>query len=512
MTRPRTSGILLHPTSLPSEWGIGDFGPGAYRFIDFLHASGQSIWQILPLGPTGYGDSPYQALSAFAGNPMLISPDLLLDEGLLDNKDIVKPSFPDTHVDFENVIPFKIQLLQKAYANFLTNRPLALTKRYKQFCNKHKYWLNDFCLFAALKGAHQWQSWTSWPRELVQRKPKALADWSRKLKNEIERSHFVQFLFFDQWEKLHSYASSRDVRIIGDIPIFVAHDSSDVWSHPEWFYLDTKGNPTVVSGVPPDYFSETGQRWGNPLFNWKQLKKENYSFWVKRFKLLAHMFDLIRIDHFRGFASNWEIPGDEETAINGIWKKGPGVDLFKAIALAIGTEVPIIAEDLGIITPDVTKMLEELGFPGMAILQFGFEAVQGGLNSSSFLPQHHINNQVVYTGTHDNDTIRGWWDKQPEEVRDFTRRYLNTDGVMIHRDMIRTALASVAHLAIFPLQDLFGLGNEGRMNQPGKPDGNWQYRFSERDLSPTLTEDLLQMTQLYGRTGAEGKNDTDETK
>lgn len=503
MKTQRISGILLHPTSLPSKWGIGDFGPDAYKFIDFLHASGQSIWQMLPLGPTGYGDSPYQTLSAFAGNPMLISPDILLEEGLLHEHDIERTSFADTHVDFENVIPFKIQLLKKVYENFLTDKPADLTTRYKKFCRKHEDWLDDFCLFAALKGAHQWQSWTSWPQALVERNPKALAAWSQKLEKEIERSHFVQFLFYSQWEKLHKYATSMGVRIIGDIPIFVAHDSSDVWSHQEWFSLDTKGNPTVVAGVPPDYFSETGQRWGNPLFNWEQLKKEGYSFWIKRFKMLAYMFDLIRIDHFRGFAGYWEIPGDEETAVNGTWKKGPGADLFKAIDRAIGSDVPIIAEDLGLITPDVTEMLDELGFPGMAILQFGFESVEDGLNSSVFLPHNHLRNQVVYTGTHDNDTIRGWWDRQPEEVMDFTRRYLNTDGNIIHRDMIRAALASVAILAIFPLQDLFGLGNEARMNLPGRLGGNWQYRFLQHDLSSELAKDLLQMTQLYDRIGIE---------
>ena len=507
MKTQRSSGILLHPTSLPSDWGIGDFGPGAYEFIDFLHASGQRIWQMLPLGPTGYGDSPYQALSAFAGNPMLISPDLLLEEGLLHDSDLVTASFPDEYVDFGSVIPFKIELLRKAYENFLADKPVSISKRYRQFCKKHAYWLDDFCLFAALKGFHQGKPWTSWPLELIRRNPKALSTWSQKLTKEIERSHFVQFLFFDQWEKLHRYAGSLGIRIIGDIPIFVAHDSSDVWSHQEWFYLDDQGEPTVVAGVPPDYFSETGQRWGNPLFNWQQLKKEDYSFWIKRFELLSFMFDFIRIDHFRGFASNWEIPGDEETAVNGTWKKGPGAALFLAIERAIGSDVPIIAEDLGIITPDVTEMLEELGFPGMAVLQFGFEAVEKGVNSSAFLPHNHLRNQVVYTGTHDNDTVRGWWDKQPEEVRDFTRRYLNTDGKIIHRDMIRAALASVAALAIFPLQDLFGLGNEGRMNLPGKSDGNWQYRFSSQDLSPELADDLLQMTRLYDRTGVENTTD-----
>jgi len=502
----RISGILLHPTSLPSQWGIGDLGPGAHQFIDFLHASRQGVWQMLPMGPTGYGDSPYQTLSAFAGNPMLISPDLLLEEGLLQEGDFELPSFPDEHVDFANVIPFKYGILRKAHANFLKGDFSEIEQRYNSFCTAHAQWLDDFCLFAALKGFHQGKPWISWSVDLVQRKPQALATWSKKLGKEIKRHSFIQFLFYDQWQELHSYATSQDIKLIGDIPIFVAHDSSDVWSHQEWFYLDKKGEPTVVAGVPPDYFSETGQRWGNPLFNWKQLKKENYSFWVDRFKMLSSMFDVIRIDHFRGFASNWEIPAEEETAINGSWKKGPGAGLFKAIERQIGNEVPIIAEDLGVITKDVTEMLDELGFPGMAILQFGFEAVEDGLNSSSFLPHNHLHNQVVYTGTHDNDTMRGWWDKQPEEVLDFTRRYLNCDGQIIHRDMIRAALASVALLAIFPLQDLLGLGNETRMNEPGTSSGNWQWRFPDGALSTGLADDLLKMTKLYGRTVAAEKS------
>ena len=502
MMTQRTSGILLHPTSLPSDWGIGDFGPGAYAFIDFLRTSGQRVWQMLPLGPTGYGDSPYQSLSAFAGNPMLISPDLLLVKGLLHNGDIEKPWFPDDHVDFAGVIPFKYELLKKAHSNFIADKPSAIVQRYNQFCTEHAHWLDDYCLFAALKGFHKNGPWTRWPEELIQRRPEAISTWSKKLENETERHRFIQFLFFDQWEKLHCYATSQSIRIIGDIPLFVAHDSSDVWSHQEWFYLDKQGEPTVVAGVPPDYFSETGQRWGNPLFNWQQLKDEGYSFWIKRFELLSFMFDFIRIDHFRGFAGYWEIPADEETAINGIWKKGPGTELFLAIERELGSDVPIIAEDLGVITEDVTQMLSELGFPGMAVLQFGFEAVKDGVNSSLFLPHNHHLNQVIYTGTHDNDTVRGWWDKQPEEVKDFTRRYLNSDGRIIHTDMIRAALASVAVLAIFPLQDLFGCGNEARMNIPGTSSGNWQWRLLSKDLSSDLANSLLKMTQLYGRTGA----------
>ncbi len=512
MMKQRTSGILLHPTSLPSDWGIGDLGPGAYDFIDFLCDAGQRIWQMLPLGPTGYGDSPYQSLSAFAGNPMIISPDLLLEEGLLTSGDIEKPAFSDDHVDFACVIPFKSELLKKAHDNFLADKPSNIAQRYSLFCTEHAHWLDDYCLFAAFKGFHQNGPWTSWPEELIRRSPEAISTWSEKLENEIEGHRFIQFLFFDQWEKLHRYANYQGIRIIGDIPLFVAHDSSDVWSNQKWFYLDKQGQPTFVAGVPPDYFSNTGQRWGNPLFNWEQLKNDGFSFWIKRVELLSFMFDFIRIDHFRGFASYWEIPADEETAMNGVWKKGPGSEIFHAIERDLGSDIPIIAEDLGVITEDVKQMLDELGFPGMAILQFGFEAVEDGINTSLFLPHNHHYNQVVYTGTHDNDTVRGWWNMQSEEVKDFTRRYLNTDGKIIHRDMIRTALSSVAALAIFPLQDLLGLGGEARMNLPGNSGGNWQWRFLDKDLYSDLVNDLLKMTQLYGRAGAVESNTETETE
>lgn len=501
MKRERSSGILLHPTSLPSPWGIGDLGPGAHAFVDFLYDSGQSIWQMLPLGPTGYGDSPYQTLSAFAGNTMLISPDFLLKQGLVAESDLQEMTLAQGDIDFGAVIPRKNRLLKTACSRFQKDATTAVKKSYTLFCKEQGHWLDDWCLFAALKDHHKGKPWTKWPKGLVRRQPKALASWSAKLKEEMEALRLKQFLFFEQWQELHRYAADKGVQIVGDIPIFLAHDSCDVWSHQEWFHLDTSGQPTVVAGVPPDYFSKTGQRWGNPLFDWEQLKKENFSFWIERFTMLAQMFDIIRIDHFRGFASYWEIPAAEKTAINGVWKKGPGAALFRAIEAAIGSDVPIIAEDLGLITPDVTALLEELGYPGMAILQFGFDALDAdGLNNSTFLPHGHLRNQVVYTGTHDNDTVQGWWANLPAATQDFIRRYLNTDGRIIHRDMIRTALASVADRAIFPMQDLFGLGEEGRMNRPGKSDGNWQWRFKKEDLSKELATDLLRMTRLYNRT------------
>lgn len=498
MASQRRSGILLHPTSLPSSYGIGDFGPSAYTFIDFLAESGQKLWQMLPLGPTGYADSPYQTLSAFGGNPVLISPELLIKEGLLESEEITAFDFDLLRVDYNRVIPYKLDLLKHAYLNFKLHPKHALAKPFKQFCKKEAAWLDDFVLFFALKSHHEERPWTEWPKALRMRQPKALAEYAKKLQGELQWYRFVQFLFFYQFEKLHTYAKLQGIELIGDLPIFVAHDSSDVWSHPEWFLLDKKGNPTVVAGVPPDYFSETGQRWGNPLFDWKQLKKENYSFWVDRFRHTAKLFDLVRIDHFRGFADYWEIPGDEETAMNGVWRKGPGIDLFRAMQSALGQNLPIIAEDLGIITDEVVELLENLGFPGMAVLQFGFQSMQSE-DPSAFLPHNLKKNQVVYTGTHDNATVLSWWQEQSEEVQVFTRRYLNTDASLIHRDMIRTALGTVCDTAIFPMQDLLGLGEEATMNHPGTTEGNWQWRMREDAINVSLEKDLMGMSKLYGR-------------
>jgi len=498
MKRERTSGILLHPTSLPTAYGIGDLGHSAYHFIDFLKCSGQTFWQMLPLGPTGYGDSPYQTLSAFGGNPMLISPELLIEDNLLELSELQVEEFDETHVDYNRVIPYKQKLLKKAYVHFNLHSKHFLEEPFRDFCKKEAFWLEDFVLFFALKSHHNERPWTEWEKKLRLRHPKALEEYAQKLQDELQLYRFVQFLFFRQFEKLQQYAKSQHVKLIGDLPIFVAHDSSDVWSHPEWFKLDSDGDPTVVAGVPPDYFSETGQRWGNPLFNWKVLKKEKYRFWVDRFSHTEKMFDLVRIDHFRGFASYWEIPAEETTAISGQWKKGPGLDLFKTLEKAMGKKLPVIAEDLGIITQDVTDLLEAVHYPGMAVLQFGFESMQS-TEPSAFLPHNLKNNQVLYTGTHDNDTVVGWWNKQPEEVQDFTRRYLNTDANLIHRDMIRTALGTVCKIALFPMQDLLGLGSESYMNRPGTTEGNWQWRMKEDVLSKFLEEDLMAMTRLYGR-------------
>ena len=499
MPAERRSGILLHPTSLPGPYGIGDFGPSAYAFIDFLERSGQKLWQMLPLGPTGYGDSPYQTLSAFGGNPLLISPQILMDEGLLERREA--PPCPFNHpsrVEYDYAGTHKLGLLKRAYLNFKSHPKHPMAEEFEEFCERESGWLEDFVLFFTIKSQYKEKSWTEWPAPLRKRSKNALESFRKKYYGELQWHRFIQFIFFRQFEKLHSYANTHSIELIGDLPIFVAHDSSDVWSHPEWFLLDKEGNPTVVAGVPPDYFSDTGQRWGNPLFNWRELRKDKYRFWVERFGHTAKQFDLVRIDHFRGFADYWEIPADEDTAINGTWRKGPGADLFRKIESEYGSKLPIIAEDLGIITENVEELLESLGYPGMAVLQFGFESMQSD-DTSAFLPHNLSKNQVVYTGTHDNQTVAAWWSEQSDIVKDFTRRYLNTDANLIHRDMIRTALGTVCHTAIFPMQDLLGLGSEANMNRPGTTEGNWQWRMEQNAITPAIEEDLYSITVLYDR-------------
>ncbi|MEA3490754.1 MAG: 4-alpha-glucanotransferase [Campylobacterota bacterium] len=498
MSTKRRSGILLHPTSLPSAYGIGDLGSSSYAFIDFLKESGQSIWQMLPLGPTGYSNSPYQALSAFAGNPALISPELLIEDRLLDTTETYIATDDLSIVDFDRVIPCKLELLQKAYESFKLQPHHHLREEFHTFCSKESYWLDDFALFLALKSYYENTLWTEWPADIRSRQPKALEEYREKLDDRIESYCFIQFLFFHQYDKLHLYAQKQGIELIGDIPIFVAQDSSDVWSHPEWFLLDKDGNPTVVAGVPPDYFSQTGQRWGNPIYDWKQLKKEGYSFWIDRFRHTFAMFDCVRIDHFRGFVDYWEIPASQETAIDGEWRRGPGLDLFKTIMHEFGGLIPVIAEDLGIITDDVIELRDMLDFPGMAVLQFGFESMQSS-DPSSFLPHNLKVNQVVYTGTHDNNTTIGWWSEQPEEVDDFLRCYLNTDAKLINMDMIRAALRTTCHMAIFPMQDLLGLGSDSKMNMPGTTYGNWQWRMLPDAINSSIEKNLLRMTKLYGR-------------
>jgi len=495
MKLERKSGVLLHPTSLPGPDGIGDLGPECYRWIDFLAESGCSLWQILPLGPTGYGDSPYQCFSAFAGNPYLVSPALLMGQNLLKREDFLdRPEFPSEHVDFGPAIAWKLTLLDRAYERFKKSRSEKLKLAYAAFCEEEKLWLQDFSLFMAIKEKLGGGSWGGWPKELRNRDTEALARFRLENPEEIEKHAFRQFLFFDQWKKIRDYAHIKEIQIIGDIPIFVAYDSSDAWSHPDLFFIDKKGQPTVVAGVPPDYFSPTGQLWGNPLYKWPVHKKQGYQWWIDRFHAVLKLVDIVRLDHFRGFAGYWEVPAGLPTAEIGHWVKGPGVDFMKAIQRAL-PDLPIIAEDLGVITPDVEFLRDNFNLPGMRIFQFGF----GSTPDDPFLPHNYPVNCVAYTGTHDNDTSLGWYLAAPESERDLCRRYLARPGDDIAWDLIRGIWSSVAAFAITTLQDLLALGTEARMNYPGKPAGNWSWRFKPADLDKPLNTRLKESNYLYKR-------------
>ncbi|MBN2886225.1 MAG: 4-alpha-glucanotransferase [Chromatiaceae bacterium] len=495
----RTSGILLHPTSLPGPFGIGDLGPAAWRFVDFLAAAGQGVWQMLPLGPTGYRDSPYQCTSAFAGNPLLISPERLLEAGWIEAEDLVAPDFPLDEVDFGAVAAWKRELLLRAKVGFEARAEADELADFERFCATHRDWLDDFALYSALKIHHERRAWTDWDRPFALREPRALARWSKAHHHEVEFHRFVQYMFFRQWTELRAHANARGVRLIGDVPIFVAHDSSEVWMHPDWFELDAEGHPTVIAGVPPDYFSATGQRWGNPLYRWSVLAADGYDFWVRRLRQVLELVDLVRIDHFRGFAGYWEIPAEEDTAINGRWVPGPGMALFEALRAALGERLPLIAEDLGVITEDVEALRDALDLPGMAILQFGFEDIPEGFGRSHFLPHNHRTKLAVYTGTHDNNTLLGWWAARDEDTRAKACAYLNSKGAEVQWDFIRAALGSVASLALFPLQDVLGLGAEACMNRPGTAEGNWTWRYREEQLTPDTAERLRTLSRLYGR-------------
>jgi 4-alpha-glucanotransferase len=509
MSFPRASGILLHPTSLPGPFGIGDLGDGAYRFADFLNESRQTLWQVLPLGPTGYGDSPYACYSAFAGNTLLISPERLIRHGLLTETDLEdKPAFSAQCVDFEAVHRFNETLLATAFRRFQERPDRALEAGFTSFRTTESDWLDDYALFRALKDLHGGRSWTEWDAPLAGRDPAAMNSAKEKLQDEIEAQRFYQYLFFKQWFELKKYCNDRDIKLIGDLPIFVAHDSADVWTDPEEFKLDANGQPIVVAGVPPDYFSKTGQLWGNPLYNWERMLAEGFSWWTKRVRATLRTVDIVRIDHFRGFSACWEIPGGDKTAERGQWVKAPGRQLFLAIRQVLG-ELPIIAEDLGVITPDVEELRDEFGFPGMRILQFGFSSDARNHD----LPHNYHRNVAAYTGTHDNDTTVGWFNsvagagstrdaEQIEREREFCLQYLHTDGREINWDFIRTVLASVADTAIVPLQDVLGLGNEARMNLPNSTSGNWSWRFASDALTTELADRLKNLTNLYGRTAS----------
>lgn len=491
----RSSGILLHPTSLPGPYGIGELGPQAYHWIDFLFESGCSLWQVLPLGPTGYGDSPYQCFSAFAGNPFLISVDELLAEKLLFPDDLADmPKFPNEKVDFGSVIPWKLMILDKAFQRFNSGSYPGLKAEMEVFEREHAHWLEDFALFMALKEVHGGAPWVTWESELRDRQQEALAAAREQYQLDIQRQIFRQFLFFCQWKKLRSYAKTKNIKIIGDIPIFVAHDSSDVWANPGLFYLNNRGKPTVVAGVPPDYFSATGQLWGNPLYRWRVHRASGFRWWIERINAVLELVDIIRLDHFRGFSGYWEVSGRAKTAENGRWVKAPGKAFLKAVRDSLG-ELPLIAEDLGVITPDVVELRDSFGLPGMKVLQFAY----GGWPEAHFLPHNHIPNSIAYTGTHDNDTARSWYEGLTEAEREFYRNYQNRDGSQVAWDMICTTWRSVAVFALAPLQDFLDLGSEARMNFPGNPSGNWSWRMPASAASPALAARIHNINFLFGR-------------
>lgn len=495
----RSSGILLHPSSLPGRFGIGDLGPVAHDWLEFLAEAGCGLWQFLPLGPTGYGDSPYQCFSAFAGNPYLISPELLFEQGLLNAEDLADmPAFPDDKVDFGEVIPWKLKVLDRAYQRYQQHPTPEITEPLQEFRQKHADWLEDFALFMALKEAHGGAPWVSWEPPLRDRQPEALNTARRQYADAIERQIFRQFLFFQQWLALREHAHHLGIQLIGDAPIFVAHDSADVWSQPGLFVLDAKGRPKIVAGVPPDYFSPTGQLWGNPLYRWQEHRRTGYAWWISRLKALLELVDVIRLDHFRGFAGYWAVPGRAKTAEKGRWLRGPGKHFLRAVQAALG-DLPIIAEDLGVITPDVVDMRDSFGLPGMKILQFAF----GGGPEDPFLPHHYPQNCVVYTGTHDNDTVWGWYLRVSEPEREFYRRYLDRDGSRVAADLIRASWASVAVYALAPMQDFLDLDNRARMNYPGNPSGNWTWRMLPQVLSQPfrahLSARIHELNELYSR-------------
>ncbi len=491
----RASGILLHPTSLPGRFGIGDLGSEAYRFVDALVEMGQKLWQVLPLGPTGYGDSPYQCFSAFAGNPLLISLDRLVEENALSQDDLKDvPLFPAHQVAYGEVIEYKQALLHRSYIHFMQYASAEQHQAFESFCAENAVWLDDYALFMALKAAHKGEAWTAWQDDVARRTPTALSRAKSQLSDVIQKQKYLQFQFFRQWHALKRYANEKGIRIIGDIPIFVAFDSADVWANRELFRLDQRGNPEVVAGVPPDYFSPTGQRWGNPIYRWDVMAKDGYRWWIARCRAAFAMFDYVRIDHFRGFEAYWEVPASEPTAVNGRWVKGPGKALFQAIQDALG-QLPIIAEDLGVITPEVKALRDALGFPGMRVLHFAFVADA----SSEFLPHNYVRNTVAYAGTHDNDTTIGWFEKLDPATRQQVLDYTGSDGSQIHWDLIRLLLMSVADTVILTLQDVMGLGSEARMNFPGRAEGNWQWRFTWDQLTDAAQARLRKLTAIYGR-------------
>ena len=491
----RSSGILLHPTSLPGRFGIGDFGPEAYRFADTLAEAGQRLWQMLPLGPPGYGDSPYALFSAFAGNRLLISPETLAQEGWLDSSDLVDvPPFPEERCDFGWVIQYKVPLLRHAFENFRARATRRDRADLDAFCRQRSWWLDDYARFRALKDVHGGVEWTRW------------STGAQPPDDAVEAVKFYQFCFFRQFSALKDYCRERGIRLMGDVPIYVSHDSADVWAHPELFCLRRDGRPEKVAGVPPDYFSATGQLWGNPIYRWDRLAETGYQWWIDRLRASFEMFDLVRLDHFRGFEAYWEVPAGETTAIQGQWVKGPGEALFAAAGSALG-KLPIVAENLGVITPEVEALRNRFGFPGMAVLQFAFGTDP---QAPTFRPHNYPRHVVAYTGTHDNDTTVGWWTpkiegstrsrEDIESEHQFARDYLNLrERDEINWTMIRTLMGSVADTVLAPLQDVLGLGSQARMNLPASQGGNWQWRFRREQLTAEHVGRLRRLAALYDR-------------
>lgn len=494
----RSSGILLHPTSLPGKYGIGELGQEAYDFVNFLINSGQKLWQTFPLGPTGFGDSPYQCFSAFAGNPLLVSLDLLKKDGLLAAQDLtLEDKFDDENVDYGRVLNFKMPLLKKAFETFKSKNDFLENNKFERFIYDNCNWLDDYALYRAVKDYFGGECWVDWEdKGILFRKEESIKEYSKKLADDIKYRKFIQYQFFKQWSELKAYANRNGIKVIGDIPIFVAFDSADAWANPELFLFDEDRKPVQVAGVPPDYFSETGQLWGNPLYNWDIMKENGFQWWIDRIKSNLKLADIIRIDHFRGFAAYWGVPAGEETAINGQWYPSPGKELFTAIKDNLGS-LPIIAEDLGIITPDVDELREHFNFPGMKILQFAFTA---GVESNH-MPHMYQKNLVVYTGTHDNNTTIGWYKSLNEDDKNLVKNYVNINkkGSDVAWDLIREAMSSVADIALLPAQDLLGLDERARMNTPSVSQGNWQWRYKKGALNKNMTLKLKNMTNLYFR-------------
>jgi 4-alpha-glucanotransferase len=495
MSFPRAAGILLHPTSLPSRGGIGDLGPAAYEFADFLAAAKQALWQILPFGPIGYGYSPYSSTSAFAGNPLLISLERLVEHGWLDRARVSGLTAEVKAVNYETIFRAKMPLLFEAARTFVTSASGNARARFDAFCQDASWWLDDFVLFDALRARYRLESWNGWPAELMRREPSAIARVRDELSRELDIRRAVQFAFFEQWGALRAYCADRSVRVVGDIAIFLNFDSADVWTHPHLFHLDKNLAPEVVAGVPPDYFSKTGQRWGSPLYRWDVMKQDGYQWWISRMRWATRTCDYIRLDHFRGFEQYWEIPGAEETAVNGKWVDGPKDDLFLKLREALGG-LPFFAEDLGYITPEVHALRERLKIPGMAVMQFGF----GDVGAHMYLPHTFTSDKVVYTGTHDNDTLVGWWQTgASEQERKYAKSYFGECEDGIHWAMIRAALGSVASISVVPMQDVLGLGSEARMNVPSSNNGNWQWRYKPGVLTDALARKLAVLSEVTDR-------------